>query len=142
LGKPTFTEKQVHCQTNECIDHIKNVINSIYNLEFSKNVTCETEKQWDYNQCIQWQKIFYREKYLGIDRFYKQNNYKEIEINTEETESIEAVIQRTKRFQFENWNSSIAFDEETHKYIHPKDETGNAEYTSVTTLIERFFPFT
>lgn len=136
-----FTEKQVHCQTNECIDHIKNVLNSIYNIEFSKNVTCETEKQWDYNQCIQWQKIFYREKYLGIDRFYKQNNYKEIEINTEETESIEAVIQRTKRFQFENWNSSIAFDEETHKYIHPKDETGNAEYTSVTTLIERFFPF-
>jgi hypothetical protein len=51
------------------------------------------------------------------------------------------MIQRTKRFQFENWNSSIAFDEETHKYIHPKDETGNAEYISVTTLIERFFPF-
>jgi hypothetical protein len=35
----------------------------------------------------------------------------------------------------------IAFDEESHKYIHPKDETGNAEYISVTTLIERFFPF-
>lgn len=136
-----FTEKQVHCQTNECIDYIKNVLNSIYDREFSKNAKCEAEKQWDYNQCIQWQKIFYREKYLGIDRFHKQYNYKEIEINTEETESIEAVIQRTKRFQFQNWNSSIAFDEETHKYIHPKDETGNAEYISVTTLIERFFPF-
>ena len=31
--------------------------------------------------------------------------------------------------------------EETHKYIHPKDETGNAEYISVITLIKRLFPF-
>lgn len=136
-----FTEKQVHCQTNECIDYIKNVLNSIYKRDFTNEPKCEKENQWDYNQCIQWQKAFYRENYLGIDRFHKQYANKEIEINTEESEGIERVIQRTKRFQFESWNSSIAFDEETHKYIHPKDETGNAEYISVTTLIERFFPF-
>jgi ATP-dependent exoDNAse (exonuclease V) beta subunit len=29
----------------------------------------------------------------------------------------------------------------SHKYIHPLDRTGNAEYISVTTIIERFFPF-
>ena len=51
------------------------------------------------------------------------------------------MIQRTKQFNIDNWKSSIAFDEESHKYLHPKDETGNAEYISVTTLIERFFPF-
>jgi hypothetical protein len=104
-------------------------------------VECEEEQQWDYNQCIQWQKFYYREKYLGIDRFHKQYSFKEIEINTEESESIESVINRTKIFNSDNWNSSIAFDEESHKYLHPKDETGNAEYISVTTLIERFFPF-
>jgi hypothetical protein len=136
-----FTEKQVHCQTTECIDHIKNVLNSIYNREFINRVECERENQWDYNQCIQWQKLYYREKYLGIDRFQKQSSYKELEINTEENESIESIIQRTRKFNFDNWNSSIAFDEESHKYLHPKDETGNAEYISVTTLIERFFPF-
>lgn len=136
-----FTEKQVHCQTNECIDYIQNVLNSIYNKNFTTEVKCEKETQWDYNQCIQWQKIYYREKYLGIERFNKQYTFKEIEINTEEPESIENVLHRTKRFQFDTFNSSIAFDEETHKYIHPKDETGNAEYISVTTLIERFFPF-
>ena len=87
------------------------------------------------------QKFYYREKYLGKDRFQKQYSYKEIQIDTEESESIESVIQRTKIFNFDNWNSSIAFDEESHKYLHPKDETGNAEYISVTTLIERFFPF-
>lgn len=136
-----FTEKQVHCQANECIDYIQNVLNSIYNRNFSTEVKCERQKQWDYYQCIQWQKIYYRENYLGIERFNKQYSYKEIEINTEETESIEQVLHRTKRFRFDTFNSSVAFDEETHKYIHPKDETGNAEYISVTTLIERFFPF-
>jgi hypothetical protein len=136
-----FTEKQVHCQSNECIDHIKNVLNSIHNRAYTSDSKCEKESQWDYNQCIQWQKFYYREKYLGIDRFLKQYSYKEIQINIEENESIENIIQRTKKFKIDNWNSSIAFDEESHKYLHPKDETGNAEYISVTTLIERFFPF-
>lgn len=135
-----FTEKQVHLQSNECIDYIKNVINSVSNRNFNTSVKCEIENQWDGNQCIQWQKINYREKYLGIDRFRKQSNTKEIKIEIEE-EDIEKVIQRTKKFNFESWSTSIAFDEESHKYIHPKDETGNAEYISVTTLIERFFPF-
>ena len=136
-----FTEKQVHLQSNECIDYINNVLNSIYNRSFNNKVTCEIEEQWDDNQCIKWQKEHYREKYLGIDRFYKRQSFKEIEIDTKIDESIEKVIQRTKRFNFESWSSSVAFDEETHKYIHPKDETGNAEFISVTTLIERFFPF-
>jgi hypothetical protein len=136
-----FTEKQVHCQSNECVNYIKNVLNSIYNKVFTKEVVCETEDQWDYNQSVQWQKLHYREKYLGIERFNKQHSFKEIEIDISENESVESVIQRTKKFNFDNWSNSIAFDEEAHKYIHPKDETGNAEYISVTTLIERFFPF-
>lgn len=136
-----FTEKQVHCQAYECIAYIKNVLNSLYNRNFVIDATCQKERQWDYNQCIQWQKVYYREKYLGIERFQKRYSNTEIEIDTTLTESIENVIERTKMFQLAEWNSSIAFDEESHKYLHPKDETGNAEYISVTTLIERFFPF-
>lgn len=134
-----FTEKQVHCLVNESIDYIKNVLNSIYNRDFINEAKCEKENQWDYNQCIQWQKIFYRENYLGIDRFNKQYNYKEIEIDTQKIESIESVIQRTKKLTFSNWNNSIGFDKTLH--IYSGDKTGNAEYISVTTLIERFFPF-
>jgi len=136
-----FTEKQVHCQPAECIDYIKEILNSIYGKSYTKEIKCEPEPQWDYNQCIQWQKIHYREKYLGIDSFRKQYSKTEIQINAEEKEGIESVIQRTKKYTFYNWGSNIAFDEETHRYIHPNDETGNAEYISVTTLIERFFPF-
>lgn len=134
-----FTEKQVHCEAYDCIDYIKNVLHSLYNRTFVNNVNCETESQWDYNQCIQWQKIYYRENYLGIERFQKQYSYKEIEIDTAENESIERVIQRTKKLTFGDWNTSLGFDEKSHVYA--KDETGNSEYISVTTLIERFFPF-
>lgn len=134
-----FTEKQIHCQTYECIDYIRNVLNSLYNRNFLNDTTCQKENQWDYNQCIQWQKIYYRENYLGIERFQKQYSYKEIEIDTTERESIESVIQRTKKLSFSDWNTSLGFDEEAH--IYAKDETGNATYISVTTLIERFFPF-
>jgi hypothetical protein len=134
-----FTEKQVHCESYACIDYIKNVLHSLYNRTFVNNVNCEKESQWDYNQCIQWQKIYYREKYLGIERFQKQYSYKEIEIDTSESESIESVIQRTKKLSFSDWNTSLGFDEKSHTYA--KDETGNSEYISVTTLIERFFPF-
>jgi hypothetical protein len=134
-----FTEKQVHCEAYACIDYIKNVLHSLYNRTFVSNVNCEKERQWDYNQCIQWQKIYYRENYLGIERFQKQYSYKEIEIDTAESESIESVIQRTKKLTFSDWNTSLGFDEKSHTYA--KDETGNSEYISVTTLIERFFPF-
>ncbi|MEI6489495.1 MAG: hypothetical protein WCP52_11070 [Bacteroidota bacterium] len=134
-----FTEKQVHCEAYACIDYIKNVLHSLYNRTFVNNVNCEKESQWDYNQCIQWQKIYYRENYLGIERFQKQYSYKEIAINTNESESIERVIQRTKKLTFSDWNTSLGFDEKSHTYA--KDETGNSEYISVTTLIERFFPF-
>ena len=48
-----FTEKQVHCQADECIDYIKNILNSLYNRNFVNVTTCIREKQWNYNQCIQ-----------------------------------------------------------------------------------------
>jgi hypothetical protein len=136
-----FTEKQVHCQANECIDYIKNVLYSVCNHSFTNDHKCQKEQQWDHNQCIQWQKFYYREKYLGIDRFQKQFSYKEIEIDTKEGESIESVINRTLNPNYDKWATTDGFDEEDHKYYHLNDPTGNAEYISVTTLIERFFPF-
>lgn len=136
-----FTEKQVHCEAQGCIEHIKQVIESIYKNKKTDVVICNKEEQWDYNQSIQWQKINYREKYLGIESFRKRYTYREIEINLDENDEIENNILRTKKVHYDTWNNNIAFDEINHKYVHPKDQTGNAEYISVTTLIERFFPF-
>ncbi len=131
-----FTEKQVHKQPNECIDYIKNVINSIYSKAFSKTPKCEIENQWNENQCTQWQLNYYRENYLEIRSFYQRKNHKEVVVVEMEIEPIELNIQRT---QFKDIQDQ--YDKDLHKYFHPKDKTGNAEFISVTTLVERFFQF-
>lgn len=131
-----FTEKQIHKQSNECIGYVKNVINSIRNLEFNTNPTCEIENQWNENQCIQWQLANYRENYLGILSFNKRKGLKEVVVDEAEFETIETNIQRTPFRDFE-----LKIDKDLHKYFNPKDKTGNAEYISVTTLVERFFQF-
>lgn len=136
-----FTEKQIFCQSSECIAYIQNVINSLYGRASSNDTECEREPQWDYNQCVQWQKINYRETYLGITKFNKHPALTEIHIDVNEVESIESKLSREELFKSTILTENLAFDEKTHKYMHPKDKTGNAEYISVTTLIERFFPF-
>jgi hypothetical protein len=136
-----FTERQVHLQEYQCIAFIKDVVNSIRNYELEIKSNCKEEKQWDYQQAISWEKVKYREKYLNIDRFGKQLSKSEIFVDVEDQEEIETNLDRTKKFSSNNKQDNIAFEDESHKYHHPKDETGNAEYISVTTLIDRFFPF-
>lgn len=131
-----FTEKQVHKQSIECINYIQNIICSIYKNQFSIKFNGNIENQWDENQCIQWQLNNYREKYLEIHSFYKRPNHKEVIVLETECEPIESNIKRTQFIEIEK-----QYDKDLHKYFHPNDKTGNAEYISVTTLIERFFQF-
>lgn len=136
-----FTERQVHKQEKECIAYIKDVLNSIYSHKFDETSSCRSEKQWEYQQAIRWEKERYREKYLGIENFGKQKPSAGIIVEVENVEGIEENLNRTKKLKSSNHQDNIAFEDETHTYHHPKDETGNAEYISVTTLIDRFFPF-
>ena len=131
-----FTEKQVHRYSSHCIDFIVNVINSIHGNDFNSKPKCEIEPQWNENQSTQWQLNRYREKYLEILSFRKRISSTEIFVNEDEVEPIEANIHRTK---FEDIEKQ--FDKDLHKYFLQTDATGNTEYISVTTLIERFFQF-
>lgn len=136
-----FTERQVHLQEKECISYIKNVLNSIYTYQLELTSDILPEPQWDYQQAVRWEKEHYREKYLGIESFGKQKFTKEIVVDVEDVDGIEENLHRTKKRKAPTLLDNIAFEDETHTYHHPKDETGNAEYISVTTLIDRFFPF-
>lgn len=136
-----FTERQVHLQEKQCIAYIKDVLNSIYNYQFEESSSCISEPQWDYQKAIRWEKEHYREKYLGIEKFGKQNSSTKIIVDQNEAEGIEDKLNRTKKFKSVALQDNIAFEDEAHIYHHSKDETGNAEYISVTTLIDRFFPF-
>jgi hypothetical protein len=136
-----FTERQVHTQEAECIAYIKDVLNSIYTYRLDVSSNCVFESQWDYQQAVRWQKDNYREKYLGIEKFGKQKSTSEIVVELDEIEGIESVLDRTIKHKTNYNQDNIAFEDETHKYHHPKDATGNAEYISVTTLIDKFFSF-
>ncbi len=136
-----FTERQVHEQESECITYIKDVLNSIYSYRLEETSNCISEEQWDYQKAIRWEREHYREKYLGIEKFGKQIATSTLVVDTTEVEGIEQNLNRTKKYQTEILQDNIAFEDETHKYHHPKDATGNAQYISVTTLIDRFFPF-
>ena len=102
---------------------------------------CKSESQWDYQQAVRWEKEHYREKYLGIEAFGKQEITAELLVDLDDLDGIEDNLNRTKKRNSPTLQDNIAFEDETHKYHHPKDQTGNAEYISVTTLIDRFFPF-
>lgn len=136
-----FTERQAHQQEQECITLIKDVLNSLRKYLLAQTSNCPLEEQWDYQQAVRWQKSNYREKYLGIEKFGKQNVASSIEVEIEDIDTIETNINRTKKYKSAYTQENIAFEDETHKYHHPKDATGNAEYISVTTIIDRFFPF-
>lgn len=136
-----FSERQVHQQENECINYIKDVLNSIYSFCLEKSSNCVSEKQWNYQQAVCWEKEHYREKYLGIEKFGKRLSKSEIIVDIEEFEAIENKLSRTKRFNQTDIQDNIGFEDESHIYHHPKNKTGNADYISVTTLIDRFFPF-
>jgi hypothetical protein len=136
-----FTERQVHLQEKQCIAYIKDVLNSIYNYRLEETSNCISEPQWDYQQAVRWEKAKYREKYLNIEAFGKQKRTSEIVVDIQKSERIEQFIDRTKKPTTDNQQDNIAFEDETHTYHHRQDGTGNAEYISVTTLIDRFFPF-
>ena len=138
-----FTERQVHEQEKQCLAYIKDVLNSIYDYNFNITAQCKSENQWDYQQGVRWEQNLYREKYLGIERFHKQPTRSQVLVDPREQENIELELNRTKLYESDSEAvlENVAFEDELHRYHHPKDETGNAEYISVTTLIDRFFPF-
>lgn len=136
-----FTERQIHTQEAQCIAYIQDVLNSIVNERFDESSSCISEPQWKYQQALRWEKERYREKYLGIEKFDKQNTNAAFVIDINASEGIEKNIKRTKKFKVITSQDTIAFEDEAHIYHHAKDDTGNAAYISVTTLIDRFFPF-
>jgi hypothetical protein len=131
----------VHLQELECIAFVRDVLKSIVDYQWDGNSLCESEPQWDYQQAVGWQKDLYREKYLGVQKFGEHKPKKELLVETTDVDSIERFLTRTPIPGREVTQEAVAFEDETHTYRHSQDLTGNAEYMSVTTLIDRFFPF-
>jgi len=92
-----FSEYQVHTQELECLKYLAGIIKLIvptYTIPVQLKNIADLEKEclWDTIQASKWEKEKYREKYLGINRFYIVENDIEQGCNEEELEEEEPVV--------------------------------------------------
>jgi len=124
-----FTERQVRTQPDACVRLLKSVIDCIEGCSDKLDNAVTPESRWSYKEAVAMERDLIREKYLVIQSFgcpeYLESIHQSI------LEKRESGIDDVK----------IVFDETSHVYSDARNTTGTADYTSVTTLIEKFFPF-
>lgn len=155
-----FSEWQVHLQCKQCIRTLRNIVDVMRGAARPLASSVKGEKRWDRRQAVEWEKALYREKYLGIQAFSRQVHTRRIQC-TDSDEGIDRAITRTPVHipveAFPPFSpvhpiaaegplhqvhpSALTFREGTHSYSMPGDDTGNTDRTSVTMLIEQFFPY-
>ena len=159
-----FTEKQVHLSCAQCIRTLRNIVDTMRGQTKPDSLFVEKEPRWNRRQAVSWEKELYREKYLGIQFFYKQVRTRKIECRDAE-EGIDLVIKRTTvpipvitgapsplpKRETKGLDTVIplsqaqppvlTFNDSSHTYASPGAYTGNTDRMSVTTLIDLFFPY-
>lgn len=145
-----FTEHQIHTNPNGCVSTVKYIVDSLrenaQNAKMPNSVV--HEEKWDSVQAIIWERNLYREKYLGIQSFEKIiRNIKVICLDKSDKiepnlsrPPIHEALAKSKSNIIEKENNIIQFDEKNHIYYPKNDPSGNSDFISVTTLIEKFFP--
>lgn len=144
-----FTEHQVHTNPKGCVDFINAMLNGLRKKRIGQNTESIDESRWTVAQAVVWERDLYREKYLGIQGFSKETRHQKILCTGEDL--VESYIERTPLHDLEAENAlsavcsskgkNIVFDEKTHTYFPEDNPSGNADSISVTTLIEKFFPY-
>lgn len=124
-----FSEEQIITKPDECIKLLRNIVLELIQKEFEP-VIFNPENRWDITEAIAWEKEFRRESYLHIQQFNRPFFIEDAEntvVSTEHNSDTEA--------------PNVIFNEEKHIYTDERDTSGAANYISVTTLIEKFFPY-
>lgn len=89
-----FSEKQVHFSSGQCIRLLENIIDVMRGLAHPTSTLIEKEPRWNRKQAIEWEKDLYREKYLGIQFFPRQERTRKI-MCLDKPEGIDILIERT-----------------------------------------------
>lgn len=126
-----FTERQVREQPEACIDLLKQVVARLRSTS-EETIRCNVtpEKRWTLWEAVEMEKNLVREKYLQIQTFDCPDHLPPL------VHAIATAHSPTPQAQ----RPAIVFSEATHTYADARNQTGTADYTSVTTLIEKFFP--
>ena len=126
-----FTERQVREQTEACVQLLRLIVSKLKDDSTKMESTVEPEKRWTFRDAVAMERDLFREKYLGIQAFGEPDFLPALR---------ERVGEEASRTSAEA-RPDMVFNEATHTYADARNTTGVADYTSVTTLIEKFFPY-
>ena len=125
-----FSERQVREQPEACIDLLRQVVSRLRGTSDELHCQVTPEQRWTQQEAVKMEKDLVREKRLHIQSFGMPDYLEEL------VTSVKAGKSPTPQTQ----HPDIVFSEATHTYADARNTTGSADYTSVTTLIEKFFP--
>lgn len=124
-----FSERQVREQTQACVELLRRVIAAIRGEQFEYDGLVRPEKRWTQKEAVAMERELVREKYLSIQTFGQPEFLPQIR------QQVKAMVPAVAE------HPEIVFNEEMHTYADARNTTGTADYVSVTTLIEKFFPY-
>ena len=125
-----FTERQVRQQPDACVELLWRVVATLKGKTVELGGVVQPEKRWTQKEAVEMEKELSREKLLQIQSFGQPEFLPELR------EQVAANASQCVSVQ-----PDIVFNEATHTYADARNQTGTADYTSVTSLIEKFFPF-
>ena len=125
-----FTERQIRQQPDACVELLQRVVATLKGETVEINGVVQPEKRWTQKEAVEMEKELSREKLLQIQSFGQPEFLPELREQVVANASQRVSVQ-----------PDIVFNEATHTYADTRNQTGTADYTSVTTLIEKFFPF-
>lgn len=126
-----FSEKQVADNPDGCAEFVMALASKLTGGECNTTGIAR-ENRWDIRKAIEWEKDFYREKYLKISMFQRPEYLDRL---ISDIKNAKSIGDSSGRFP------KIVFNEDTHSYYDERNSTGAANYVSVTSLIDKFFPY-
>lgn len=126
-----FTERQVREHPQACVELLRRMVAALRGEKSDFDGIVPLEKCWTQKEAVAMERELVREKYLKIQTFGQPEHLQELRQKIRENGFTPHDSQRPE----------IVFDEATHTYADKRNTSGTADYTSVTTLIEKFFPF-
>lgn len=121
-----FTERQVHLSCSQCINYLRSIVDSMRGQAVTLPYIAKKEGRWNKNQSAQWERELYREKYLGIQVFTKQDRTRKIQCLDPE-EGIDKVIQRTPVHYPEARQADVKRSRETESTVTERIKAGDAQ---------------
>ena len=125
-----FTERQVCEQPDACVELLRRIVAILKGGTGKLDGLVKPQKRWTQREAVTMERNLLREKYLHIQSFGMPDYLGDL------VASVKAGHSPTPQTQ----HPDIVFSEATHTYADARNTTGSADYTSVTTLIEKFFP--